>query len=155
MAPAFHIPVAGLRNVVVLVGSFKPVGDCWQLWVSGMQSLPWVSFYPRTARGCLSTVVGLRNAGLPLPPTVFSSPVRTTCSRTLCSLSSTEHTQEVQPVVGKPVPEPKNRWTGIVGQGRAGRQVVVVAGALLCACLVVALLRADLPNVSLGPTAPS
>ena len=31
LAPAFHIPVAGLRNVVVLVGSFKPVGDCWQL----------------------------------------------------------------------------------------------------------------------------
>ena len=124
---------------------------------SGMQSLPWVSFYPRTARGCLSTVVGLRNAGLPLPPTVFSSsPVRTTCSRPLCSLSSNRaHTQEVQPVVGKPVPKPKNRWTGIVGQGRAGWQVVVVAGALLCACLVVALLRADLPNVSLGPTAPS
>ena len=54
--------------MVVLVGSFKPVGDCWQLWFSGMQSVPWVSFYPRTARGCLSTVVGLRNAGLPLPP---------------------------------------------------------------------------------------
>ena len=89
LAPAFHIPVAGLRNVVVLVGSFKPVGDCWQLWFSGMQSVPWVSFYPRTARGCLSTVVGLRNAGLPLPPIVFSSsPVRTTCSRPLCSLSS-------------------------------------------------------------------
>ena len=39
----------------------------------------------------------------------------------------------MQPVVGKPVPEPKNRWTRIVGQGRAGWQVVVVAGALLCA----------------------
>ena len=108
-----------------------PVGASPPLWVLGMQVCP----SPRPYS----------------PPHRSGQPAQDHSAHFL----PTEHTQEVQPVVGKPVPEPKNRWTRLVGQGRAGWQVVVVAGALLCACLVVALLRADLPNVSLGPTAPS
>ena len=157
LAPAFHIPVAGLRNVVVLVGSFKPVGDCWQLWVSGMQSLPCPGspFTRALPVGASPPLWVLGMQVCPSPRSYSPHPSGQPAQDHSAHFLPTEHTQEVQPVVGKPVPEPKNRWTGIVGQGRAGGQVVVVAGALLCACLVVALLRADLPNVSLGPTAPS
>ena len=86
-----------------------PVGASPPLWVLGMQVCP----SPR-----------------PYSPHRSGQPAQDHSAHFL----PTEHTQEVQPVVGKPVPEPKNRWTRLVGQGRAGWQVVVVAGALLCAC---------------------
>ena len=72
-----------------------PVGASPPLWVLGMQVCP---------------------SPPPYSPHRSGQPAQDHSAHFL----PTEHTQEVQPVVGKPVPEPKNRWTRLVGQGRAG-----------------------------------
>ena len=92
------LSVESLRNVVacgsLLVGPHRPVGDCWQSWVFGMQptrpvgpllalSVSWFG----SARGCLFDGCGSEECNRAPPPSSPHHTLSSTCSTTLLSSS--------------------------------------------------------------------